>query len=350
MTSRSMNGYAQTVLGPVNADDLGITMMHEHLLAELRCLFDEPEDPEERILAKAPITMETLTRVHMNWAGSLDNLVLSDPDLAIKEATLFKKAGGGTIVDVTNIGLGRNPKSLRYIAEQTGLHIIMGASYYHAFFHPPDMDNKNEDQICREIVSDISDGVDKTGIRAGIIGEIGCSWPLHRNEAKVLRASAHAQIETGAPISIHPGPHTNAPFEIMDILEGAGAQKERIVMGHMERTGLDEEGLKHLARRGCYLEFDWFGEVRPTFPNGRVDVPSDGERIKKISFLISEGFGRQIVVSQDVCMKSRLVAYGGPGYGHITRYVRPWMRELGLSESNIQDLVVNNPSRILGFV
>ena len=345
-----MNGYAQTVLGLVNAKDLGITMMHEHLLTELRDLFDEPEEPEERILAHAPITIETLTRVHMNWAGSLDNLVLSDPDLAIKEVTLFKKAGGKTIVDVTNIGLGRNPKRLHYIAEQTGLNIIMGASYYHASFHPPDMDDKDEDKICQEIVTDITEGVDNTGIRAGIIGEIGCSWPLHLNEAKVLRASAQAQIKTGAPISIHPGPHPNTPFEIMDILEEAGAKKERVVMGHMERTGLNDHRLKDLAKRGCYLEFDWFGEVRPTFPNGRVDVPSDGERIKKIAFLISEGFGQQIVVSQDVCMKSRLVAYGGPGYGHITRYVRPWMRELGLSESNIEDLVVNNPSRILGFV
>ena len=350
MADENMIGRAQTVLGAVDDSELGITMMHEHLLTDVRRLFDEPEDPQERELAHAPITLETLTRVHMNWAGCLDNLVLSDPELAIKEATLFKQAGGGTLVDVTNIGLGRQPEKLRYIAERTGLHVIMGAGYYQGFFHPPDMDDKSEDEICREIVTDISQGVDGTGIRAGIIGEIGCNWPLRANEAKVLRASARAQVETGAPISIHPGPHMDAPYEIMDILEAAGADKERVVMGHMERTGLDDDHLTRLAGRGCYLELDWFGEVRPTFPHGRVDVPSDGERIMKIAFLVSEGYGEKIVVSQDVCMKARLVSYGGPGYAHITRYVQTWMRELGLGDGDIENLLVNNPRRILGFV
>ena len=350
MVDGNMVGCAQTVLGAVDAKELGITMMHEHLLADVRRLFDEPEDPEERALALAPITLETLSRVHMNWAGCLDNLVLSDPELAIHEAGLFKQAGGMTLVDVTNVGLGREPEKLRHIAERTGLHIIMGASYYQAFFHPPEMDDKSEDEICREIVTDITEGVDGTGIRAGIIGEIGCNWPLRANEAKVLKASARAQVETGAPISIHPGPHPDSPFEIMDILEAAGADRERVVMGHMERTGLDDDHLTNLAKRGCYLEFDWFGEVRPTFPHGRVDVPSDGERIKKICFLVSQGFGEKIVASQDVCMKCRLVSYGGPGYAHVTRYVQTWMREMGLGEGDIANLLINNPRRILGFV
>ena len=120
----------------------------------------------------------------MNWCNCEDNLVLDDADLAIREAMLFKHAGGGTLVDVTNVGLGRQPAQLRRISEETGLHVIMGASYYHALFHPPGTDEKTEEQICEEIVADLTEGVDGTDICAGIIGEVGCTWPLHPNEGQ----------------------------------------------------------------------------------------------------------------------------------------------------------------------
>ena len=350
MENANITGQAQTVLGAVAPEKLGITMMHEHLLVDLRRFFHEPEDAQERLIARTPVDIGSLSWVLMNWSGSLDNLVLSDQGVAEDEVNIFKKAGGGTLVDVTSVGLGRDPLALRRIAEKTGLHIVMGSSYYLAPFHPPDMEEKGEDDICEEIARDVTEGVDDTGVRAGIIGEVGCSWPLHPNEAKALRASARAQRETGAPISIHPGLHVDAPFEILDILTKAGADIERVIMGHMERTGLDRDRLVHLLRQGCYVEYDWFGEVRPTYPYGRVDVPSDGERIKTIAFLIAEGFGKKVVVSQDICLKARLASYGGPGYGHIAKYVRTWMRELGIKAEEIDDLLVANPRRILQFV
>ena len=271
MENANITGQAQTVLGAVAPEKLGITMMHEHLLVDLRRFFHEPEDAQERLIARTPVDIGSLSWVLMNWSGSLDNLVLSDQGVAEDEVNIFKKAGGGTLVDVTSVGLGRDPLALRRIAEKTGLHIVMGSSYYLAPFHPPDMEEKGEDDICEEIARDVTEGVDDTGVRAGIIGEVGCSWPLHPNEAKALRASARAQRETGAPISIHPGLHVDAPFEILDILTKAGADIERVIMGHMERTGLDRDRLVHLLRQGCYVEYDWFGEVRPTYPYQPVD-------------------------------------------------------------------------------
>ena len=349
MGNAKLAGRAQTVLGTVPPEELGITMMHEHLLVDLRRFFHEPEDPQERIIAHAPVDIDSLSWVFMNWSGSLDNLVLSDQGVAADEVSIFKKEGGGTLVDVTSVGLGREPLALRGIAEKTGIHIVMGSGYYLTTFHPPDMDEKGEDDICEEIVRDITEGVGDTGVRAGIIGEVGCSWPLHPNEAKSLRASAHAQRETGAPLSIHTGLHVDSSFEILDVLAEAGADVERVIMGHMERTRLDREGLLRLLRLGCYVEFDWFGEVRPTYPYGIVEVPSDSERIKTIAFLIAEGFGKKIVVSQDICFKARLAAYGGPGYAHIAKYVRTWMHELGVRLEDIEDLLVGNPRRILQF-
>lgn len=350
VSSPDMAGRVQTVLGAVAAEELGITMMHEHLLTDLRRVFVEPDDAQDKSMAHAPVSLENLSWVVMNWCKCEDNLLLDDPELAIREVHLFKRSGGRTLVDVTNVGLGRDPIKLRHVSEKTGVHIVMGASYYHALFHPPGMDDKSEDEICEEIAADLTEGVDGTGIRAGIIGEVGCTWPLHPNEEKVLRASARAQKRTGAPISIHPGLHVDSPVQIVNILVAAGADAERIVMGHMERTGLNHDQLLNLATTGCYLEYDWFGEVRPSYPYGIVDVPSDGERIKAIAFLISEGYGGKVLVSQDICLKSRLAAFGGPGYAHITRYVQGWMRAMGLGDSAIEDLLVNNPRRILQFI
>lgn len=344
-----MDGLIHTVCGPIEPEALGVALMHEHFLWDLRRIFDEPDDPEERELAHAPILLDNLSWVARNWCRSLDNLHLSDLDLAVREARLFKEAGGGAIVDVTTCDFGRDAQSLREISVRTGLHVVMGCSHYHAQFHPEDLEAKTEHAICKTIISEIIHGVDGTDICAGIIGEVGCSWPLFGAEAKVLRASAAAQQETGASITIHPGRHVDSPFQIMDILESAGARSERIIMGHMERTGLERGRLLELAQRGCYLEYDWFGEVRPTYPHGRVDVPSDGERIKTIADLINEGFRDQILISHDVGLKHRLSAYGGPGYAHIPQYVCKWMAAMGLDDVNIKTILVENPRRALRF-
>ena len=149
-------GQVQTVLGAVPASDLGITLPHEHLLLDLRRVFVEPEAAEELLLAHAPVGLENLSWVMMNWCRCRDNLVLDDPELAIEEAMRFKHAGGGTIVDVTSVGLGRRPAELRRIALSTGLHVVMGASYYYAFFHPPGTAEKSEEVLCEEIVTDLT--------------------------------------------------------------------------------------------------------------------------------------------------------------------------------------------------
>ncbi|MCL4188095.1 MAG: hypothetical protein KJZ85_10830 [Rhodobacteraceae bacterium] len=349
MASGSLSGRAQTVLGPVAPEGLGITLMHEHLLVDLRRVFDEPADARGRALSRQQVTLSNLAWVTKNWASSLDNLVLDDPELAAAEVMLFKDAGGGTIVDVNTADLVRHPPVLRDISRRCGVNIVMGCGYYHAGFHPADMAERSEEELADEIAADILVGVDGTGIRAGIIGEVGCSWPLHPNEAKSLRASARAQRETGAAITIHPGRHVDAPFEILDVLERAGADPARVVMGHIERTGFDADTLLRLARRGCCLEYDWFGEVRPAYPHGRVDVPSDGERIREIAFLIAAGHGSQVVVSHDVCFKMRLAAYGGPGYEHIPRYVAEWMRAMGIAGDEVRRILIENPRRILAF-
>ena len=129
---------------------------------------------------------------------------------------LFRAAGGRTIVDTTTRGIGRDPAAIARISRRTGLNVVIGSGYYVGASHPDGMDAMSEDEIADEIAADVTTG--QGGVRAGVIGELGCSWPLWENERKVLRAGAQAQVETGASIIIHPGRSEDAPFEILDVL------------------------------------------------------------------------------------------------------------------------------------
>ncbi len=120
-------------------------------------------------------------------------------------------------------------------------------------------------------------------------------------------------------------------------------------MGHVERTGFDVPTLLRLARTGCYVEYDWFGEVLSMHPTGPVDVPSDAERIDRIRLLIDEGHLDQVLASQDVCLKTRLVRYGAGGYAHIPANVMGWMAAKGMSATEIDRIVVANPARMLAI-
>jgi hypothetical protein len=219
----ALQGKAQTVLGPVPPETLGKTSTHEHFLLDFTLRFKPPAEASQRYKAYEPVSMENLGWVRYNPLGNYDNLVATDEEVAISEAMLFKRAGGDTIVDTTSIGIARDPLALARISRATGINVVMGSGYYVDAVHPEGMDEKTEDQIAEEIVADITTGVGSTGIKSGIIGELGCSWPLTDNERKVLRAGARAQRETGASISIHPGWHEDEPFKILDLLEEAGA-------------------------------------------------------------------------------------------------------------------------------
>ena len=139
--------------------------------------------------------------------------------------------------------------------------------------------------------------MDDTGIRSGVIGEVGCSWPLTDNERKVLRASGRAQVLTGAPLLIHPGRDEVAPLEIIEVLTEAGADLGRTIMGHLDRTVFQRDTLKQIAESGCYLEWDLFGREQSYYSaNPKIDMPSDAKRMDDIAWISSEGHGRRVVV------------------------------------------------------
>jgi phosphotriesterase-related protein len=144
--------------------------------------------------------------IRYHFHENLDNLRLLDEGQAIDELRLYKQAGGKTITDATTVDLGRNPSVLQRISQSTGLNIIMGSGYFvKAVQNLKIMDKRTEEDIAEEIVKDVLKGTDGTDIHSGMIGEIGCTYPLEDCEKKILRAAGMAQKETGAPLEVHPG-------------------------------------------------------------------------------------------------------------------------------------------------
>ncbi|HKZ04603.1 MAG TPA: aryldialkylphosphatase [Methylomirabilota bacterium] len=350
MPKTPLTGKAQTVLGPVAGDELGITLPHEHLFIDFKVMFKEPEAAADKGRALAPVGMANLGWIRQNFSSNLDNLRLLDEDVARDEALLFKQAGGQTMVDPTNGGLSRDPEALARLARATGLNIVMGAGYYVQAAHPAGLAARSQDDITREIVADVTTGVGSTGVRAGLIGEIGCTWPWTDAEKRVARAAVAAQRQTGAPLMIHPGRNPRAPMQIMELVEKEGGNPKRTIMCHIDRTIADRKHLMDLAQTGCYLEYDLFGLETSYYPyNPDFDMPNDGGRMAQILRLIEDGHARQVLMSHDIAYKHCLTRWGGFGYHHLLLNVVPRLRRKGLDDRAIRGLIVDNPRRAIVF-
>ena len=349
MPSGRNRGLVQTVLGPVPPSELGATTTHEHLYIDFSFMYRPAQDSPSEKLADAPITLENLGWIRRNYYSNRSNLQLMDLDTATREVRKYSEVGGGAIVDATTTGIGRKPDALAQISRQSGVHIIMGAGFYVEAVHPEDMDERSVEDLAREIIGDIVDGVEGSGVRAGIIGEIGCTWPLAPNECKSLSAAAIAQRETGASMLVHPGRHPEAPLEILELLASGGADISRVIMGHLDRTVFEFDALLSIATSGCYLEWDLFGNEGSYYPLAEIDMPSDAQRLDFIERVADAGYSDRVVIGQDIATKHRLVSYGGHGYGHILENIVPKMRRKGFSEDAIRAITVGNPARILAF-
>ena len=352
MSPRGPAGKVQTVLGPVEPGSLGVTLTHEHLLIDLTCYFRMPDEASLRYHVDRPVSMDMLSKVWGLWQGVIDQQRLLSERTATEEVLRFRYAGGNSLVDATSLGIARDPLALARISRATGLNIVMGSSHYVPVSHPPDMDSRTEDAITRQIVDDIVLGAGEPGVRAGIIGEVGNFHPLGEVERKVLRASARAQVETGAPILIHPGLHPDSPLQIMKVLQDAGADPARVIVGHLDAIR-PMSAVRELAHSGCYLEYDRFGAESTDFDYSvsgvTMPMPSDEQRMDSLDYLIAEGFGDRLLVAHDVCTRADLSRCGGKGYAHFLESIAGRLRQRGHSRQQIDAILIHNPARALTF-
>ncbi len=350
MQGAGLNGRVETVLGPIPPEALGVTLPHEHLLIDERSMYQAPGRTSGTAGSLEELVPSNLYELTCNWKSSLDNLLL-DEESATRDAELYRLEGGRSIVDVTPRNLGRNPLGLQRIARSTGLNVIMGAGYYRGKTQPAELESKSEQAIAEDLVREVTVGVDDTGVRAGLIGEIGCSWPVEAGEFKVLRGAAAAARRTGACLVIHPGLDPSAPLAHLREIEKVSLDPRRVVMAHMDHIDparCDKNWLASIAATGCFLAFDHFGKEISYYPEeSEYEMVSDAERIRHILWLMERGHGRQIHLSHDIALKVKLVQFGGFGYRHIMRRVVPRLRRLGLSEADVRMLIVENPTRAL---
>lgn len=346
-------GIVQTVLGPVATGELGVTMPHEHLLLDEILPKFAPEFSSHvsawrRAQWTEPLTLANHYENRREGILYRDNMALDSIAEAIAECADFRLHGGSAIVDLTSIGLGRDPVALRQISLASGVHVVMGSGHYVFDYHRPDLAGLGADAIRDEIVAEARSGITELGIRPGIIGEVGLSWPVHPQEDKVARACAQASAESGLALSIHPGRSAEAPLDACGRIDRYGGDLSRTVIGHIDRTLFDIEDMDRLARTGCYLEFDLFGQEEAYSPwNPGLAMPNDGMRIHAIMELAGRGFGDQLLISQDIGSKARTQAYGGEGRSHIVKRVVPFMRMLGAGDDLISQLLIANPARML---
>jgi phosphotriesterase-related protein len=296
----------QTVLGPVPVALLGITLPHEHLV------IDQRQGPAGR---------------------------LADLDDQAEEVARFQAAGGGCIVDVTPPELGRSPAALAELSRRTGVHVVMGTGHFTEAYLDPLTATASEDELAADMVREIEEGLD--GVRCGVIGEIGLSWPHAAVEERVLRAAAQAAAATGCAVSIHPGRDRCSPARALEVVASAGGDVRRVVIGHMERTLTASQELRALAEAGCYLELDLFGHESPP-------MPADEVRVERILELVAAGHAERVLVSQDIAAPADLRRNGGPGYAHVLESVVAALRAHGATDELIDMLLVQNPARMLG--
>lgn len=347
-----------TVLGPIAPEKLGVTLTHEHVFVDASANFVYPTAASAMATLNRPVEIEMLGKLRRRPFGTtLDNVVLSDEGTAIRELMLFKQEGGDALVDCTVIGVGRDPLGLRRVARATGLHIIQGTGIYVERSHPDWVQERSVDQLAGQFVRDMMVGIDDTGVRAGVLGEIGVSGSpkgkanytrtgeITSEEERVVRAAGRASVATGAAVSMHLDARGRAAPRVFEILTEEGVRPDRMIMGHMDITK-DPAYMVQMAQKGCYVQLDTFGREYYSDEIG-IARPNDTQRIEYLKGLIAAGFLRQLLISQDICLKMDLREYGGHGYNHILASALPMFRRAGVGEDVIRTIMVDNPQRAL---
>ena len=310
----------RTVMGDIPSEELGVTYSHEHLISSPP-QWKAEEDPD---------------------------LVITDLDKALEEVRDFRDLGGRSLFEASAYDYGRDVEALREISERTGVHIIACAGFNKGLWFDPMISDWSEEKIERHVVREVTEGIDGTNARGGVI-KFGSGYnSISESEERVIRADARAHKSTGAPLHGHTEAGTMG-LEQLDILEEEGVELSRVAITHVSRNP-DPWYLRKMAERGPLLCFDGLSKTK-YFP--------ESVRIDAIIRLCELGYHDQIIIGGDLARKSDLRAYSrGPGLRFILGSWVPRFREelseRGFPASKAEDIVrailVDNPRRYFDFV
>lgn len=334
-----------SVTGPIDSADLGVCLPHEHVFNDVRSWWAKTEqvgvDPER--FRDAPVSMDILWELRQDPFGNLDNCGMDDEALAAKELGRFADLGGVSVLDATSVSIGRNLPALKRASEATGLTIIAGTGLYLDSSLSAEQRTMTVDEMAELLRTDLLEG--EEGIRPGFIGEIGVSADFTEAERNSLRAASRVQARTGLPMQVHLPGWFRLAHDVLDVCEEEGVAPQSVVLCHMGPSGADSEYQHALARRGAWIQYDMIG-MEVFYADQGVQCPSDEDNARHLMGLVDAGFADQLLVSQDIFLKSLLRQYGGPGFGHILQYFLPRLHRHGATKELTDQLTVTNPRKM----
>ncbi|MDA0351785.1 MAG: phosphotriesterase-related protein [Chloroflexi bacterium] len=304
----------QTATGPIDSDDLGFTLTHEHVVVgspPVRQQFPDLFD-REAILA-----------------------------IAVPNLIAAREAGVRTIVDLTPITLGRDAGLIRDAAQRSGVQIIVATGLY--YFPDLYFAFASIEHLTALFVRDINDGIGDTGVRAGVI-KCATQPDMNPFNEKVLRASAQAHRQTGVPIGTHTFVANRTGLDQTRVFHEEGVDLGRVIIGHSDDTD-DISYLEDIIETGAYIGMDRIGIPRPRTSEERADM---------VAALVERGYASRVCLSHDSGVMEgydeALKAERSPDwrYTFIPREFSALLRERGVSDDAITQMTVANPRTIFG--
>ncbi len=316
----------QTVLGPVKEEELGVCLPHEHIWC------DQNYGPRMNLMGT--------TRDPAGFM-KLDNF-----DRVASELKAYKAAGGGALVEVTCYGWGRDLDTLARLSEAAEVHIVSTSGYYIEPHIPYFVDDWSVERVADHITGEIEKGVGESGRRCGLFKSAIHRARVEAIELKVLKAVAIAQKRTGAAITTHTTgsrrmevPGGTVGVHQLEILKGEGVDPSRLIVGHVdERPDIDV--LSSLADEGCFIQFDVIGKEHYVLDQTRAEL---------VHALIERGYVNHLMLSHDRNRDYEMRYGGSTGYCHIFETLLPRLRQLGVSDEQINTMMVLNPARALSI-
>lgn len=331
-----------TVAGEISAEKCTMMLSHEHLFIDLR-------HQAHPATSDRPLTADDHAMLMCDPYILKDNLGIDDFAVASDECAGLLAAGCNTVVDCSTNEIGRDPEKLLRLSKSSGINIVMGCGYYTGDTHQTWFTGADEDFCTEKLLMEIRNGIN--GIRPGIIGEIGTSREILPSEYKALRIAATAQRESGLAMQVHIYPWSCNGLEVTKMLTSLGVAPERIVICHSD-VAPDVDYIRELLKNGVYVQLDNFGkEFTPDtagFAGG--SFAKDSERVRIAAGIIESGYGDQLLMTNDICLKCMLKYCGGAGYRHIFDNIIPEFAAYGIDEDYLkQHILHDNPLAMLSY-
>lgn len=330
----------ETVLGPIPADRLGATSMHDHVLADASSLQHPGSSPAPDL---DRVDAQSLGYLRWNALASADNLRLDDEDTAVAELVAAGRTGMRAIVDCSSWGLGPRHAAYPRVSRDSGVTIVSAYGAYIPRTVPGWIAQMTEIELEEHLVEALTVAIPGTSFRAGMLGIMGTTGEFAPREREQLRAAARAAARTGASISVRLDPDARNGLEVLDLIAREGLAVDRVVLTNADEYP-DAAYWADLAAAGAVLEM-CFGTEQ--VHDGRMDNPSDRERLAFFAAAVERHPQSPLVLGESVWTKMQLRAFGGYGYGYLLERIVPALLARGVDVRRLERMLVDEPRRLL---